>query len=598
MIRILLADDDRFIRRMLCSYLESEPDIKIVATADNGKIALELISELNPDLAFLDIEMPEIDGLTATEIIVRQYPQTKAVVLSSYDDREYVNRAIEAGAIGYLLKTITAQELSQAIRFLHKGYLQLAPGLSRKLSSTSSTTIETEKNSAIISPPVPTYPAKSIGLSDRSSNISLNNALDEFIPSFNRRTNIGGLILLAILGATVILTNIPKSKVIVKSPAVISSAGQLYPIQTAIDGSIKDFRVTEEQLVTAGEIVATLDASSIETQKQQLQNNRQVSKMRLDAIEAKILDLNTKIADENKIFDRFSGSDRVTSKSDRQLEKDKDVSNRVKLQKIREEIQLAKEDLDIYKKLELQEIVTRSLVEKKETALKRAREELLKMQAAAKFDFKYESRNINNDLAIREKVQRQTVKDSLEGEKRALEEQKNTLQKQFDLYTEDLQKLEINLKQTIVRTPFAGIIQKLDMTKRGQFIQAGQIIAEIVPTKAPLVVRTLILAPDINKIQIGQTAKLSLSNCQNASQSYIEGKVSSIAPYLGKSPQQAKTDTENRIYEVKIQPKNNLLRSDRNKCSFQVGMKGNVEILARPETLLNFLFKRFFLPSE
>jgi DNA-binding NarL/FixJ family response regulator/multidrug efflux pump subunit AcrA (membrane-fusion protein) len=602
MIRILLADDDKFIRRTLCSYLESEPDIEIVATADNGKTALQLISELNPDLAFLDIEMPKIDGLTATEIIVKQYPQTKAVVLSSYDDREYVNKAIEAGAIGYLLKTITAEELSQAIRFLHKGYLQLAPGLSHKLSPISSKTIETGKNSALISPVFASSPAKLVTQTARSSNISLYNALDDFIPIFNRRTNIGGMILLGILGITVIMTNIPKSKAIVKSPALVSSAGQLYPIQTTIEGNIKDIKVTEDKLVKAGEVIATIEDSQLQSQKQQLQENRKLSKIQIDAIEAKIIDLNTQIVAENRIIDRILVTNGVDSYFDRQVDRNKDVSSQAELQKIREEIQLAKEDIDIYQKLELKGIIARSQVQKKENALKTAQAKLLKVQASSYLSHRDESRDETREQKLRERIQRQALKDSLEREKKALKDEKNTLYKQLNIYTQELQKLETNLKKAIVRAPFTGIIQKLDSTKKGQFIQPGKIIAEIVPTQAPLVVRTLISARDIDKIQIGQIAKLSVDDCQNSSQTKLEGTVSSIVPYLGKSQQQAKANklnTESRIYEVKIQPKNSLPTSDRvlskqfserNKCLFQVGMKGNVEIIARQETLLNFLF--------
>jgi hemolysin D len=359
MIRILLADDDKFIRRTLCSYLELEPDIEIVATANNGKTALKLISELHRDLAFLDIEMPDLDGLTATEIIVRQYPQTKAVILSSYDDRKYVNRAIETGAIGYLLKTITAEELSQAIRFLHKGYLQLAPGLSRKLAPISSETIETETKSALTSQVTVSSLSKLITSIDLNSNIFFSNTIDEFLPSFNRRTNIGALILLAILGITVTLTNIPRSKTIVKASALVSSAGQPEPIQTAIEGNIKGIRVWENKIVKAGEVIVTIDDSQLQGQKQYLQNNRQLSLAQIDSIEAQILSLNTRIASEQKIVERISVTSEIKTNWKRSF-RDRTRSSQTQLQKIQEEINSAREDLDIYKRLELKGIIARS----------------------------------------------------------------------------------------------------------------------------------------------------------------------------------------------------------------------------------------------
>jgi HlyD family secretion protein len=590
MIRILLADDDKFIRRTLCSYLEAEPDIEIVATADNGKIALELIAELHPDLAFLDIEMPEIDGLTATETICQRYPQTKAVVLSSYDDREYVNKAIEAGAIGYLLKTITAEELSQAIRFLHKGYLQLAPGLSRKLSSTvSPEDLETNETSAVTTKiAVPRQP-KLLNQTSQSSNSFLNVALDEFLPVFNRRTNIGGLILLAILGITVILTNLPKSKVTLKAPAIISSAGKLYPLQTAIEGNIRSIEVWENQIVKAGTIITRLDDSQLQTQKQQLQNSRKFSLLQINSIDAQILNLGRQIAAENRIIERISVSSNANLNFNRSGNRDISASSQAELQEVREEIKLASQELNSYRQLQRKGLISQSQLEKKEAALKIARAKLMRSQTA--FSPSNENIDMASEQIIRERIQRQTMKNTFEREKEALKEEKNTIQKQISLYTEQLQKLEANQKKTIVRAPFAGIIQQLDVSNRGQFVQVGKIVAQIVPTQAPLVVRTLVSSQDIDKIQIGQTAKLSISACPNSSQSSLEGTVSAITPYIGKSEQQATARAETRTYEVKIQPKPSFIANNGHKCTIKVGMKGRVEIVARQETLLTFLLK-------
>jgi DNA-binding NarL/FixJ family response regulator len=132
MIRVLLVDDQNTTRQILKSYLEPEPDLEIVGNADDGQAAIEQIEVLQPDVALVDIEMPGIDGLTATRMISQRFPTVKVIVLSTYDDSDYVNRALQVGAKGYLLKATPAQEIASVIRSVSKGYFQLGPGLLEK----------------------------------------------------------------------------------------------------------------------------------------------------------------------------------------------------------------------------------------------------------------------------------------------------------------------------------------------------------------------------------------------------------------------------------------------------------------------------------
>ncbi|MCM1983850.1 response regulator [Lyngbya confervoides] len=132
MIRILLADDSITVRQKLQYMLEPEADFEIIGTADSGEKTVELAGSLAPDVALVDIEMPNVDGLTATKQISQRYPDVKVLILSSYGDEAYIQQALKAGARGYLLKNTPAAELFHAIRFVQKGYLQLGPGLFEK----------------------------------------------------------------------------------------------------------------------------------------------------------------------------------------------------------------------------------------------------------------------------------------------------------------------------------------------------------------------------------------------------------------------------------------------------------------------------------
>ncbi|MEL6502173.1 MAG: response regulator transcription factor [Cyanobacteria bacterium J06623_1] len=140
MIKVLVADDQNFVRKTLESYLEPEFDLEIVGFADNGKAAVQKVSQLKPDIVLMDIEMPVMDGLTATKTITQKYTDTKVLILSIHDREQDVDRALKLGAKGYWLKNTTAKELVDAIRHVHRGYFQLALELVDRHFETIATT--------------------------------------------------------------------------------------------------------------------------------------------------------------------------------------------------------------------------------------------------------------------------------------------------------------------------------------------------------------------------------------------------------------------------------------------------------------------------
>ncbi|MEH2372443.1 response regulator transcription factor [Nostoc sp.] len=133
MIRVLLVDDQSLICQGLKIILELQPDLQVVGIASNGEMAIEQVAALQPDLVLMDVRMPLMDGRAATRAICKRFPNVKVLVLSTFDDDQYIVESIRAGAKGYLLKDMPADELVQAIRLSCQGYAQLAPGLLEKL---------------------------------------------------------------------------------------------------------------------------------------------------------------------------------------------------------------------------------------------------------------------------------------------------------------------------------------------------------------------------------------------------------------------------------------------------------------------------------
>jgi DNA-binding NarL/FixJ family response regulator len=133
MIKVLIVDDQSLIRQGLKALLELETDLEIVGEAENGEIAVNLVEELHPDVVLMDMRMPIMDGVASTREIHHRFPEIKILVLTTFDDDEYVTAALQSGAMGYLLKDTPSEELAVAIRAVHKGYTQLGPGIVKKL---------------------------------------------------------------------------------------------------------------------------------------------------------------------------------------------------------------------------------------------------------------------------------------------------------------------------------------------------------------------------------------------------------------------------------------------------------------------------------
>ncbi len=121
-IKILLADDQCLMLEGMKAILQQEPEIEVVGTAQDGKSAISQVKKLQPDIVLIDIEMPKMNGITATKYICENLPQTRVIVLSSHKNQKYITQALQAGASGYLLKDSLLKDLKQAIYSLGRGY--------------------------------------------------------------------------------------------------------------------------------------------------------------------------------------------------------------------------------------------------------------------------------------------------------------------------------------------------------------------------------------------------------------------------------------------------------------------------------------------
>jgi two-component system response regulator NreC len=130
-IRVLVVDDHTIVRDGICALLALAGDIEVVGEAADGRESLDMVRELRPDVVLMDVAMPKLSGLEATRRISKDYPETRVLALTQFDDREYVFPLIEAGAIGFLTKGAASSELTSAIRCVYRGESFLSPSVAK-----------------------------------------------------------------------------------------------------------------------------------------------------------------------------------------------------------------------------------------------------------------------------------------------------------------------------------------------------------------------------------------------------------------------------------------------------------------------------------
>jgi DNA-binding NarL/FixJ family response regulator len=161
MIRLLLVDDQSIIREGLRNLLQAQPDLTVVGEASNGKEALEQAIALVPDVILMDVRMPVMDGVAATGALAQQLPSARVLVLTTFDDDDYIAQAMRRGAKGYLLKDTPSTEIAEAIRLVHRGCTHMGPGLFEKLLTTP----------LLIPPPESTAPPELAELTPRERDV-------------------------------------------------------------------------------------------------------------------------------------------------------------------------------------------------------------------------------------------------------------------------------------------------------------------------------------------------------------------------------------------------------------------------------------------
>lgn len=290
-IRILIVDDQKMIREGLKALINTEEDLEVVGTAEDGEDAIKQVESLQPNIVLMDMEMPGLDGMGATQVICEQFPHIKVLVLSTYDNQEYVARSLGAGAMGYLLKGTPAKELTEAIRSVYRGYAQIGPGAFQKIlpltpksfsDSASAAASEVTSQSAVngngkLVATLPRENSSASALAIKNSSGLADRKFEETVvlrqsPRWSRA------IIWSIIGVTtfaVIWASVAKIEQVVPARGQLKPIGKVQEIQVPTNGVVEEVEVEEGQKVKKGDLLLTLDETTSQAQLESEKNIRQ-----------------------------------------------------------------------------------------------------------------------------------------------------------------------------------------------------------------------------------------------------------------------------------------------------------------------------------
>jgi HlyD family secretion protein len=267
-IRVLIVDDQNSIRERLKLLLEPETDLEVVGIAEDGAIAIKQVESLQPDVVLIDLEMPGMNGVKATKIISKRFSDCQILVLSSHDTNEYLNQAMNAGAKGYLLKNTPAEELSNAIRSVHKGYSHLGPGLWEKIrqgesaSTSKSSESATQKKAAS----QPNTQESKLFRQKSLERLASPEKLDQLMQVVNPKSWLP----LATLGSLVVAAGVwsvyGKIPVTVEGRGVLIYPSKVVPLQAKSAGQLLELDIQPGDEVKKGDVIATV--AQIDLRKQ------------------------------------------------------------------------------------------------------------------------------------------------------------------------------------------------------------------------------------------------------------------------------------------------------------------------------------------
>ena len=476
---------------------------------------------------------------------------------------------------------------------------------------------------------------------------------NDFMPAISLWSRLGGMFLAGSVGILIALAAFTPYKVTVKANATIRPDGKVKVVQAKTPGTIVSIQAQENQTIKKGDIIATIDNSSLETETNLLQNQIQQAQLQLQQLAAQQSALNRQILAETERINNSVAEAKAELNRTRRNLRDRKITSSAQVQEAQANLNLAQVELE---QAQADLISSQATLESQNAALKASQTKLARYQSIAQTGALSQDRLEETKLAYLQqeqevRAQQASVKRSqsainrqnqaiaaaqarldnmvaalnpsdaevaiaqnritqtqasgkatlatLNREREALKQQAMDTQKQLERYQRQLKQSLKNSDGAIIKAPTNGTLFQLNLRNSGQNVQPGTEIAKIAPEDSSLLAKAYVKPQDINQITIGQPAQLRISACPYPDYGTLKGQVTQVSPdAISTQGGAGAANTAQGLYEVTIQPESLTLSQGAHKCGLQLGMEGEVDIIAKEETVLKFFLRKARLVSD
>ncbi|MGL5880635.1 MAG: HlyD family efflux transporter periplasmic adaptor subunit, partial [Xenococcaceae cyanobacterium] len=477
------------------------------------------VEQLHPDVAIVDIEMPGVDGLSAIASICQRYSNTKVLVFSSYDDEQYIQDALKAGAKGYLLKSTPAEDIADAIRSVHKGYVQLGPGLLEKITFNSArgTVIREVTELETASPPS----EKTIETSKNDWTDSTKELLDTLPQVWTR-----GILYIVLIFTAIVLPWSMLSQVDITGIARgrLEPKGKTIRLDAQVSGTVAAIGVREGQQVKAGQSLMELNSQIVTAELQQAQarlqgfNNRLTN---LQVVENQLrINMRTqKLQNQAEISEQTE----LVNQTQQKIESDRATIESTK-KLLSKDLETVNKYLEFSKKgvvsgAQLDDAQRRSI--ENEQRFQQARSQLQQNQTELK-----------RQQQAYQKIMRQGERNAIDADRQfeELQSQIIDVRSQIEQTSKQIKSLQYQQKQNLIRVPVDGTVFQLSVRHPGAVVQPGQMLANIAPKGVPLILRAQMSTKDSGFLRIGMPVKIKFDAYPFQDYGVVPGRLNWISP--------------------------------------------------------------------
>ncbi len=427
---------------------------------------------------------------------------------------------------------------------------------------------------------------------------------NEFLPPVSRWVTAGSWFIVLALGGAIAASFLVNYRTTVKVPAVIRPSGEPRLVQSIATGAVVKINVSENTRVKKGDVIASLNTSSLDAQAVQLLANFDQSKAKLQQLSAQMATIDQQMAAEADQAQRTVAASAADFDRVSRLQQNQTITAEADVQEAQAQINLAAQEVESYGQLVNSGAISRLQLAEKQSALAAAEARMLKLQAAL-------NPSTGEMLAAEQKIAQAQAGGTatlagLQQSKQALVQQALEIQQQMKVTEQEIAQVMLNLQNTVVRSPVDGVLYELSLRNIGQVVNPGETIAKIVPAEASIAIKAQVPAEQINKVEVGMPAQMRVSACPFSEYGTVPSKVQAISPDTLTQPTSSGGSSSpapvaaSAFYNVLLEPEVPVLESSAGNapCTLQPGTEGRITIISREETVITFLRRKAGLMTQ